>query len=135
MLRLQVHDCGNGAVPVAMEQPRPRLLFLGRGWKSFARAHNLWDGHVLCFKLIVNNLLSVKIYGSSGVRLGYGEEISSWTNSPSSRGDDEDGRMVATASTGQTLGWLSLATRISPRTGRLSNHHRQSTVLLLPGPG
>ena len=41
MLWLRVHGCGNGAVPLTMEQPGPRLLFLGRGWKRFARAHNL----------------------------------------------------------------------------------------------
>ncbi|KAE8787137.1 l-ascorbate oxidase-like protein [Hordeum vulgare] len=65
MLRLQVHGCGKDAVPLAVEQPGPRLLFLGRGWKSFARAHNLWDGNVLRFKLMSDNLLSIKIYGSS----------------------------------------------------------------------
>ncbi|KAE8774591.1 l-ascorbate oxidase-like protein [Hordeum vulgare] len=66
MLRLQVHGCGNSAVPVAVEQLGPRLLFLGRGWKSFTRAHNLWDGHVLHLNMMADNLLSVKIYGSSG---------------------------------------------------------------------
>ncbi|KAE8797261.1 l-ascorbate oxidase-like protein [Hordeum vulgare] len=69
MLQLRVQGCGNDAVVVTVEQPGPRLLFLGRGWKSFARAHNLWDGHVLRFKMMVDNLLSVKIYGSSGARL------------------------------------------------------------------
>ncbi|KAE8819689.1 40S ribosomal protein S5-1 [Hordeum vulgare] len=41
MVRLHVHGCGNGAAPVTVEQPGPRLLFLDRGWKSFARAHNI----------------------------------------------------------------------------------------------
>ncbi|KAE8799209.1 l-ascorbate oxidase-like protein [Hordeum vulgare] len=91
MLWLRVHGCGNGAVRVAVEHPGPRLLFLGRGWKSFARSHNLWHGHVLCFKMMVDNLLSVKLYGSSGARLGYCEEISSGTDSPSSSGGDEEG--------------------------------------------
>ncbi|KAE8769787.1 l-ascorbate oxidase-like protein [Hordeum vulgare] len=90
MLRLRVHGCGNGAVPVTVEQPGPRLLFLGRGWKSFVHAHNLWNGHVLRFKMMADNLLSVKIYGSLGVRLGCCEESSSGTNSPSSRESDED---------------------------------------------
>ena len=62
MLRLQVHGCGNGTVPVTIEQAGPRILYLGGGWKSFARAHNLWDGHVLHFKMMVDNLLTVKIY-------------------------------------------------------------------------
>ncbi|KAE8779188.1 L-ascorbate oxidase-like protein [Hordeum vulgare] len=91
MLGLRVHGCGNDAVPVTVEQPGPRLLFLGRGWKSFARAHNLWHGHVLPFKMMADNLLSVKIYGSSGVCLGCCEESSSGTDSPSSRESNEDG--------------------------------------------
>lgn len=91
MLWLRVHGCGNGAVPVAVEQPGPRLLVLGRGWKSFARAHNLWDGHVLRFKMMADNLLSVKIYGSLGVRLSCCKESSSGTESPSSREGDKDG--------------------------------------------
>ncbi|KAE8786679.1 l-ascorbate oxidase-like protein [Hordeum vulgare] len=58
MLRLRVHGCGNGSVSVTMDQSGPRLLFLDRGWKSFAHANNLWDGHVLCFKMMADNLLS-----------------------------------------------------------------------------
>ncbi|KAE8772094.1 l-ascorbate oxidase-like protein [Hordeum vulgare] len=91
MLWLRVHDCSNGAVLVAVEQPRPHLLFLDCGWKSFARAHNLWDGHILRFKIMADNLLSVKIYGSSGVRLSCYEESSNRTESPSSCKGDEDG--------------------------------------------
>ncbi|KAE8797971.1 hypothetical protein D1007_26877 [Hordeum vulgare] len=56
MLWLRVHGCGNGVVPVAVEQPGPRLLFLDRGWKSFAHAQNLWDGHILRFKMMADNL-------------------------------------------------------------------------------
>ncbi|KAE8820028.1 l-ascorbate oxidase-like protein [Hordeum vulgare] len=89
MLRLQVHGRGNDAVPVAMEQMGPRLVFLGRGWKNFARAHNLWDGHVLHFKMIADNVLSVNIYGSSGAHLGCCKESLSRTDSPSSRESDE----------------------------------------------
>ncbi|KAE8770111.1 l-ascorbate oxidase-like protein [Hordeum vulgare] len=77
MLWLRVHGCGNGAVPVDVEHPGPRLLFLGRGWESFARAHNLWDVHILRFKMTGDNLLSVKLYGRSGARLGSCEESSS----------------------------------------------------------
>ncbi|KAE8782629.1 L-ascorbate oxidase-like protein [Hordeum vulgare] len=90
MLWLRVHDCGNGAVPVAVEHPVPRLLFLSRGWKSFARAHKLWDGHVLRIKMMMDNLLSIKLYGSSGGCLGCCEESSSGTdNLSSSEGDEE----------------------------------------------
>ncbi|KAE8781317.1 L-ascorbate oxidase-like protein [Hordeum vulgare] len=91
MLQLQVHGCGNGTVPETVVQPGPRLLFLVCGWKSFARAHNLWDGHVLRFKMMAYNLLSINIYGSSGARLGCCEESSSRTDSTSSRESDEDG--------------------------------------------
>ncbi|KAE8790837.1 L-ascorbate oxidase-like protein [Hordeum vulgare] len=91
MLRLQVHDCGNDTVLVTVEQPGPRLLFLGRAWKSFARAHNLLDGHVLHLKMMVDNLLSVKIYWSSGARLGCCEGSSSGTDSSSSHDSYEDG--------------------------------------------
>ncbi|KAE8771429.1 l-ascorbate oxidase-like protein [Hordeum vulgare] len=90
MLWLRLHGCGNDAVPVVMEQPGPWLLFLGRGWKSFARAHNLWDGHVLRFKMVADNQFSVKLYRNSGVRLRCYEERSSSTESPSSRGSDEE---------------------------------------------
>ncbi|KAE8809431.1 l-ascorbate oxidase-like protein [Hordeum vulgare] len=92
MLWLRVHGCGNGAVPVVVKQPGPRLLFLDRGWKSFARAHNLWYGHVLRFKMMADNLLSVKIYGSLGVRISCSKESSSRTESPSSREGNEDGK-------------------------------------------
>ncbi|KAE8776486.1 L-ascorbate oxidase-like protein [Hordeum vulgare] len=76
---------------MAVEQSGPRLLFLGRGWKSFARAHSLWDGHVVRLKMMADNLLSIKIYESSGARLSCCEESSSGTESTSSREGDEDG--------------------------------------------
>ncbi|KAE8782038.1 l-ascorbate oxidase-like protein [Hordeum vulgare] len=91
MLWLRVLGCGNGSVPVAVEHPRSRLVFLGHGWKSFARAHNLWDGYVLRFKMMADNLLSVQLYGSSGAHLGCWEESSSRTDSPSSSQGDEEG--------------------------------------------
>ncbi|KAE8806135.1 l-ascorbate oxidase-like protein [Hordeum vulgare] len=90
MLRLQVHGCGNGAVPVTVKKLGPRLLFLSHGWRGFTHSHNLCDGHVRCFKLMVDNLLSIKIYGSSGARLGFCEESPSGTDIPSSRESNED---------------------------------------------
>ncbi|KAE8803429.1 l-ascorbate oxidase-like protein [Hordeum vulgare] len=87
-----MHGCGNGVVPVVAERTGPRTLFLGRGWKSFARAHSLWNGHVLRFKKLADNMLSIKLYGSSSARLGCCEESSSGTESPSSRGSDEQGK-------------------------------------------
>ncbi|KAE8777875.1 40S ribosomal protein S5-1 [Hordeum vulgare] len=61
--------CGRTAAPTALckhvEYPKRRSMFLGRGWKAFARTHSLEDGHVLCFKLVEDNKLSVKFYGHS----------------------------------------------------------------------
>ncbi|KAE8803230.1 l-ascorbate oxidase-like protein [Hordeum vulgare] len=91
-----MHGCGNGDVLVVAERIGSRTLFLGRGWKSFTRAHNLWDRHVLRFKKVAEKTLSVKLYGSSGARLGCCEESLSETRSLSScesgeeRTDDDD---------------------------------------------
>ncbi|KAE8777891.1 l-ascorbate oxidase-like protein [Hordeum vulgare] len=90
MLWLHAHGCGNGTVQVDMEYPDPHLLLLGRGWKSFARAHNLWDEHILRFKMVAANLLSVMVYGSSGIRLSCCEESSNRTESPSYCESDEE---------------------------------------------
>lgn len=106
MLWLQAHGYGNGAVQVVVEYPEPRLLLLGRGWKSFVHAHNLWDGHTLRFKMVAANLLSVKVYGSSGIRLSCCEE--SFPRARTTRRTT----MAATATTGQSLGRSSLSTRI-----------------------
>ncbi|KAE8820940.1 l-ascorbate oxidase-like protein [Hordeum vulgare] len=95
-LWLRMHGCGNGVVPVVAERTRPQTVFLSRGWKSFARAHSLWDRHVLCFKKVAENTLFVKLYRSSGARLGCCEESSSGIESLSScenseeRTDDDD---------------------------------------------
>ncbi|KAE8800272.1 L-ascorbate oxidase-like protein [Hordeum vulgare] len=75
---------------VDAEYPEPRVMLLGPWWKSFARAHNLWYGHILLFKMVGANLLSVKVYGSSGVRLICCKESSSGTESPSSHDSDEE---------------------------------------------
>ncbi|KAE8773825.1 l-ascorbate oxidase-like protein [Hordeum vulgare] len=74
VLWLRAHGCSHGAMEVHMEYRKRRSMFLGRGWKAFARAHNLEDEHVLCFNLAEDNMLSVKFYGRSGVCLGCCEE-------------------------------------------------------------
>ncbi|KAE8777674.1 l-ascorbate oxidase-like protein [Hordeum vulgare] len=108
MLWLRVHGYGNGAVPVVVVHPGPRLLFLGRGWKSIARAHNLWDGHVLRFKMTADNLLSVKLYGILGVRLGCYKESSSGTTASPRLGATRKLRTTVTTGTGQILRRLIL---------------------------
>ncbi|KAE8810762.1 l-ascorbate oxidase-like protein [Hordeum vulgare] len=78
---LHIHGCRNGAVYAGVEYPAPRVMFLRRGWKTFARAHNFMAGHVLCFKLVEADMFSVKIYGHLGGRLGCCEESSSGAES------------------------------------------------------
>lgn len=70
-------------------------MYLREGWKSFIRAHSLGPGHVLLFKLIEADMISVKFFGASGARLGCCAESSSDSGSHSdtaslSDGDKED---------------------------------------------
>ncbi|KAE8784908.1 l-ascorbate oxidase-like protein [Hordeum vulgare] len=90
ILWLRVYGCSLGAMHVHVEYPKCCSMLLGRAWKAFARVHNLEDGHVLQFKLAEDNMLSVKFYGHSGVRLGCYEESSSGDECPSSSDSDEE---------------------------------------------
>ncbi|KAE8801883.1 L-ascorbate oxidase-like protein [Hordeum vulgare] len=74
---------------VLVEYPKRHSMLLRRGWKSFAHSHNLEDGHILCFKLAEENMLSVKFYGRASVRLGWCKEISSCAECSSSSDSDE----------------------------------------------
>lgn len=73
-----------------VEYPKRHSMLLGRGWKSFPRAHSLEDGHTLRLKLTEDDMLSVKFYGRLGVRLGYCEQTSSSVECPSSSKIDEE---------------------------------------------
>ncbi|KAE8798983.1 L-ascorbate oxidase-like protein [Hordeum vulgare] len=75
---------------VHVEYPKRHSMLLGRGWKAFARAHGLEDGHILRFKLVEDNMLSVKFYGHSGVRVGCCEDNSNGVECPSSSDSDEE---------------------------------------------
>ncbi|KAE8798282.1 L-ascorbate oxidase-like protein [Hordeum vulgare] len=75
---------------VHREYPKRRSMMLGWDWKAFARAHSLEDRHILRFKLAEDNMLSVKFYGRSGVRLGCCEESSSGAECPSLSDSDEE---------------------------------------------
>ncbi|KAI4994165.1 hypothetical protein ZWY2020_029213 [Hordeum vulgare] len=90
VLWLRAYGCFHGAMQMHVEYLKRRSMLLGRGWKAFARAHNLEDGHILCFKLAEDNMLSVMFYGCSGVRLGCCEESSSGAECPSSSDSDEE---------------------------------------------
>ncbi|KAE8786694.1 ribonucleotide diphosphate reductase [Hordeum vulgare] len=98
---LHVHGYRNGVVYADAEYPAPRVILLRHGWKTFTRAHNLMVGHVLHFKLVEANMVSVKIYGHSIARLGCCKESmsdaesSSWSDSDegdSANGDNDNDR-------------------------------------------
>ena len=82
--------CCHGDMWVNTGFPAPQVMLLRRGWKTFARAHCLMDGHVLCFKLAESDLLSVKVFGRSGIRLGCCTESSNDDESSSSSDSDEE---------------------------------------------
>ena len=65
-------------------------MLLRHGWKTFARAHGLTEGHILHFKLMEADLLSVKVFGRSGIRLGCCAESSTDAESSSSSGSEEE---------------------------------------------
>ena len=75
---------------VDVEFPAPHVMYLCRGWKTFARVHNLTAGLVLYFKLMEGGLLSVKIFGDLGTRLKCCVESSSDDEDSSSSGSDEE---------------------------------------------
>nr|XP_020171812.1 B3 domain-containing protein Os03g0212300-like [Aegilops tauschii subsp. strangulata] len=90
-LRLHMRGCGDGSTRVDVDFPAPHVMYLRRGWKTFARAHSFLEGHILDFKLMDSGLLSVKIFGSSEGRLGCCVESSTDDeNSSSSESDKED---------------------------------------------
>ncbi|KAE8803204.1 l-ascorbate oxidase-like protein [Hordeum vulgare] len=91
VLWLRAYGGSHDVMKVHMEYPKRRSMLLGRGRKAFARAYNLEDGHILRFNLAGDNILSVKYYGRSGVRLGCCEERSSGAECPSSSDNDEEG--------------------------------------------
>ncbi|KAE8780954.1 L-ascorbate oxidase-like protein [Hordeum vulgare] len=80
-----------------VEYPKRHSMLLGQGWKAFAHAHSLEDGHILRFKLAEVNMLSFKFYGRTGVCLGCCKEGSSGIECSASndnggegdRGDDD----------------------------------------------
>ena len=89
-LRLHMRGCCNGDMWVNVEFPAPHVMLLHRGWKTFAHAHCLMKGHILWFKLVEADLLSIKVFGRSGIRLGYCAESSTDDESSSSSNSDEE---------------------------------------------
>ena len=89
-LRLHMEGCCHGDMRVNTGFPAPHVMLLRRGWKTFARAHCLTDGHVLYFKLAESDLLSIKVFGHLGHRLGCCAESSTNDESSSSGDSDEE---------------------------------------------
>ena len=89
-LRLHMRGCGNGVTRVNVDFQAPRVMYLRRGWKMFARIHSLTAGLVLYFKLMDDGLLSVKVFGDLGTRLKCCVESSSDDEDSSSSGSDEE---------------------------------------------
>ena len=94
-LRLHMRGCGTGGTRVDVDFPAPHVMYLRRGWKTFARVHSLTAGLVLFFKLMEDGLLSVKVFGDLGTRLKCCVESSSDGDSDdgsssSSESDEED---------------------------------------------
>ena len=85
-----MRGCGNGSMQVDVDFPAPHVMYLRRGWKTFARAHGVSEGHVLQFKLMESGLLSVKVFGNSGIRLGCCVESSTDDESSSSSDNNEE---------------------------------------------
>ena len=89
-LRLHTRGCGNGSMRVDVDFTAPHVMYLRRGWKTFARAHSLSEGLILHFKLMENGLLSVMVFEDSGTRLKCCVESSSDDEDSSSSGSDEE---------------------------------------------
>ena len=89
-LKLHMRGCGNGGTWVDVDFPAPHIMYLHRGWKTFACAHSLSEGLVFYFKLMENGLFSVKVFGDLGTRLKCCVESSSNDEDSSSSGSDEE---------------------------------------------
>ena len=103
-LRLLMRGCGNSGTWADVEFPAPHVMYLRRGWKTFARIHSLAEGLTLHFKLMESGLLSVKIFGHFWTRVrccvesscddedssssGSGKEDSGMNDEGSGRQDD-----------------------------------------------
>ena len=89
-LGLHMRGCCNGSTRVGVEFPAPHVMLLRRSWKTFARAHSLAARHVRHFNLMEATILSVKVFGRSGVSLGCCAESSTDDKSSSSSDSDEE---------------------------------------------
>src|SRR4051812_44007023 len=90
-LRLHMRGCGNSTIQVDVDFPTPHVMYFRRGWKTFACAHSLSEGHVLHFKLMEDGFLSIQFFWSSSAHLGcYAKSSTDNESSSSSDSDEED---------------------------------------------
>ena len=85
-----MRGCGNIGTWVDVDFPAPQVMYLRRGWKTFAHIHSLTAGLVLYFKLMEDGLISVKVFGDLGTHLKCCLESSSDDEDSSLSGSDED---------------------------------------------
>src|SRR4051794_26328989 len=90
-LNLRMRGYGISGTRVHVESRAPGVMYLGRGWKSFARIHNLTEGFTLHFKLMGEDLLSVKAFWGFGIRARCCVDSSSDSEGSSSSESDEEG--------------------------------------------
>ena len=89
-LRLHMRGCGINGTRVRVDFPAPHVMYLPRGWKTFAHIHRLTEGLTLHFKLMEGGLLSDKVFGLFGTRARCCVESSSDSEDSSSGGSDEE---------------------------------------------
>src|SRR4051812_4755808 len=89
-LRLHMRGCGISDTRVRVDFPAPHVMYLRRGWKTFARIHSLTEGLTFHFKLMEGGLLSVKVFELFGPRARCCVESSSDSEGSSSGGSDEE---------------------------------------------
>lgn len=84
----QPNGCCNGSSWVATDFSSlpPDFMFMRRGWKPFARARGLMEGHTLLFKYGGAATLFMKIFGTAGYRMGSCMESDSSGSSGGSSG-------------------------------------------------
>ena len=90
-LRLHMRGCGISGTRVRVVFPAPNVMYLDRGWKTFARIHSLMEGFTLHFKLMEGDLLSVKAFGCFGTWAKCCVDSSSDSEDSSSSESDEEG--------------------------------------------
>ena len=86
-----MRGCGISGTRVRVDFPAHDVMYLGRGWKTFARIHNLTEGFTLHFNLMEGDLLSVKAFGCFGTRAKCCVDSSSDSEGSSSSESDEEG--------------------------------------------